>query len=103
MYLNEGHKFSELLINKKNAILKDINIKKQVREFFSYILIFGRNILFCRSIISSRKILETISFKDILDKQRQILRLVREKGLMDDEVTKSYELTKEDFPPMWFI
>jgi hypothetical protein len=103
LYLNEEHKFSELLINKKKAILKDIDIKKDVREFFSYILIFGRNILFYRSIISSREILETITFKDILDKQRQILRLIMDKGLMDDDVMKNYELIKEDFPPMWFI
>jgi len=96
LYLNAEHKFSELLINKKNDLSKDTNAKKLVREFFKDILIFRTSIIF------SEKLLETMSFQDIFDKQRQKMEWFTEKGLVSEKEMKNYKLTREDFPQIWF-
>lgn len=96
IYLNAEHKFSKLLANKRDAILRDKNAMKITENFFKSILklakIVGREITF-----------ETKSFGDILDKQRHIMRWFVKKGLISEGEIGSYELTKEDFPPIWVL
>jgi hypothetical protein len=96
IYLNAEHKFSKLLANEKDVILRDKNAMKITENFFKSILKLakiwgGGGITF-----------ETNSFADILDNQRHILEWFSEKGLISEEEMRDYELTKEDFPPIWF-
>jgi len=94
IYLNAEHKFSMLLANEKDVILRDKNAMKITENFFKSILklakIGGSGITF-----------ETNSFADILENQRHLLEWFEEKGLISEGEIGSYELTKEDFPPIW--
>jgi hypothetical protein len=99
IYLNAEHKFSKLLANEKDVILRDKNAMKITENFFKSILklakIEGIGITF-----ETKS--ETKSVADILDNQKQILRWLVEKSLISEKEIGSYELTKEDFPPIWF-
>jgi hypothetical protein len=94
-YLNAEHKFSKLLANKRDAILRDKNAMKITENFF-------RSILKMTKIVDGKIIFETKSVGAILGKQKQILRWFVKKDLMSEEERRDYELTKEDFPPIWF-
>jgi hypothetical protein len=94
-YLNAEHKFSKLLANKRDAILRDKNAMKITENFFMSILKMTK-------IVDGKIIFETKSVGAILGKQKQILRWFVKKDLMSEEERRDYELTKEDFPPIWF-
>lgn len=96
IYLNAEHKFSKLLANEKDVILRDKNAIQITENFFKSILKLAK-------IGGSGGItFETNSFADILDNQRHILEWFVEKGLISEREMSDYELRKEDFPPIWF-
>jgi len=95
IYLNAEHKFSKLLANEKDVILRDKKAMKITENFFKSILKLARS--------EGIEIpFGTKSVADILENQKQILIWFVEKGLISEREIGSYELTKEDFPPIWF-
>ncbi|MBE9595108.1 MAG: hypothetical protein IMF19_16710, partial [Proteobacteria bacterium] len=81
--------------NEKDVILRDKNAMKITENFFKSILKLAK--------IGDIEIpFETKSGADILDNQRHILEWFVEKSLITEKEIGSYELTKEDFPPIWF-
>jgi hypothetical protein len=103
IYLNAEHKFSKLLANEKDAILQDKNAMKITKNFFKSILKLAK-IMSIYEGIRVRGYGESYEgiLGNILDNQKQILSWFVENGLIKKAEMRDYELTKEDFPPIWF-
>jgi hypothetical protein len=93
-----------LLTNKRDAILRDKNTMKITENFFKSILKLAKIMSIFYEGLRGRGYDESYEgiLGNILENQKQLLRWFVEKGLISEEEMSDYELTKEDFPPIWF-
>ena len=103
IYLNAEHKFSKLLTNKRDAILRDKNAMKITENFFKSILKLAK-IMSIYEELRVRRYGESYEgiLGNILENQKQLLSWFVKKDLISEEEMSDYELMKEDFPPIWF-
>lgn len=103
IYLNAEHKFSKLLTNKRDAILRDKNAMKITENLFKSILKLAKIMSIYEEILvrGYGESYEGI-LGNILENQKQLLRWFVKKDLISEEEMSDYELRKEDFPPIWF-